>query len=210
MGHIRILEENVINKIAAGEVIERPASVVKELIENSLDAEANNIKIIIKDKPITVIKVTDDGTGMDKNDCLLSVERHATSKLETAKDLFAIKTLGFRGEALASMAAIANVKITTKTQESETGYFVEAENTGIINQGQIGAPEGTTIKVAELFFNTPVRKNYLKGPITEFNKILDVVSRYALLRKDVKFTLIHNDKNVLSSQKTDRQYSHQY
>ena len=157
MGKIVLLDDLTINKIAAGEVVERPASVVKELVENSIDAGANNITVEIKNGGISYIRVTDDGSGIQKDDLEIAFERHATSKIRQADDLEVVKTMGFRGEALASIAAIANVELVSKTREANYGYKVVVEAGDILEKEETGAQNGTTITVKNLFFNTPVR-----------------------------------------------------
>lgn len=196
---ITILPEDVINKIAAGEVIERPASVVKELVENSLDAGATKISIEIKDSGKELIIITDDGGGMDKEDAHNSLLRHATSKLHTADDLFAITTLGFRGEALASIAAVSKLSLLTKKQEGIEGFYLTAEGGTIISSGIKAAQKGTRIEVKNLFFNTPARKKFLKSDSVELRHIIDVVIHYALINNSVAFTIIHDGHELLRS-----------
>jgi DNA mismatch repair protein MutL len=202
MGIIHILDENLINKIAAGEVVERPASIVKELIENSLDASATEISVEVAEGGISYIKVSDNGAGMDEEDARLCLERHATSKIKSTDDLFSINTLGFRGEALASIVAVSHVKLTTKKKESKEGILIEASAGKILRIQKAGCPNGTTIEIEELFFNTPVRKKFLKPIPTEFNHILDIVTRYALSYHSVFFRLTHNGSVALSSPKS--------
>ncbi len=199
MASINILSEDLINKIAAGEVIERPASVVKELIENSLDANATTITIDIKDSGKKLIKITDNGSGMDKDDAKKSIIRHATSKLNTTDDLFAIQTLGFRGEALASIAAVSLLSLTTKQQDTLEGFSLVIEGGNIVNETIAAADPGTTIEVHNLFFNTPARKKFLKTDGVELRHIIDVVTNYALLHPGVSFRLNHEGRELLSS-----------
>ncbi len=200
---IRILNESIINKIAAGEVIERPASVVKELLENSFDAGADEIKIEIYDYGLKKIKISDNGLGMTKDDALLSFKRHATSKIKKESDLFEIRSLGFRGEALASIAEISNLRIITKTQNKSLGTYIEIEAGKLIKSEEIGCPAGTIIEVNNLFFNVPVRKKYLKTNDIELSNILKVITKYALIKKRVSIRVFHNNKELLNSQKTD-------
>ena len=199
MASINILSEDLINKIAAGEVIERPASVVKELIENSLDANATTITIDIKDSGKKLIKITDNWSGMDKDDAKKSIIRHATSKLNTTDDLFAIQTLGFRGEALASIAAVSLLSLTTKQQDTLEGFSLVIEGGNIVNDTIAAADPGTTIEVHNLFFNTPARKKFLKTDGVELRHIIDVVTNYALLHPGVSFRLNHEGRELLSS-----------
>lgn len=200
---IKLLDNSLINKIAAGEVIERPASVVKELLENSLDAGATDVKIEIVDSGLKLIKISDNGHGMDRDDLLLSYKRHATSKISNDDDLFNIMSLGFRGEALASIAEVSNLKIKTKTKDAVMGEFVEIEAGEIKNNGQAACSTGTIIEVSDLLFNVPARRKYLKSPEVEFNHILKVVTKYALIRKDVSFKLIKDGKDILNSKTSE-------
>ncbi|MBW3012864.1 DNA mismatch repair endonuclease MutL [Candidatus Woesearchaeota archaeon] len=197
MGKIIQLSEDLINKIAAGEVIERPASVVKELIENSIDAGAKNIIIEIKEGGKSFIKITDDGSGMSKEDALISIKKHSTSKIKDVDDLFNIGSLGFRGEALASIAAVSNMEIITKTQFDLEGIEIEISNGKIKNVKEIGAPVGTTIKIYDLFFNTPARKKHLGDMNVELRHITDIVVKYALAYFEIGFRLVHNDKELI-------------
>ena len=199
MGKIVLLDDLTINKIAAGEVVERPASVVKELIENSIDAGANNITVEIKNGGISYIRVTDDGSGIQKDDLEIAFERHATSKIRQADDLEVVKTMGFRGEALASIAAIANVELVSKTRESKFGYKVVVEAGDILEKEETGAQNGTTITVRNLFFNTPVRYKFLKKDYTESGYIEDVIIRAALVNPDIAFHLINSGKTIVKT-----------
>jgi DNA mismatch repair protein MutL len=203
MPKINILTEDLINKIAAGEVIERPSSVVKELIENSLDSGATKINIIIKDSGKRLIKVTDNGEGMDESDARNSILRHTTSKIKTDEDLFSINTLGFRGEALASIAAISQMSITTKQQGEVEGFNIAIEGGGIISSGPIASEEGTSIEIRNIFFNTPARKKFLKTDPVELRHIVDTVIRYALINHKVSFRLDHDGHNLLNSPAVD-------
>lgn len=202
MQKIRLLSQDIINKIAAGEVIERPASVVKELIENSMDAGATQISVDIKEGGKSSIKVTDNGEGMCEQDAMLCIHKHSTSKLSTADDLFHITTLGFRGEALASIAAVANLKLTTRTNASIEGTFLEVENGVIKYSTKVGCPVGTMIEVSNLFFNTPARKKYLDTMLNEERYITDVIIRYSLINPKIGFRLVSNDDVVVNSPQT--------
>ena len=160
---IKLLPDHIANQIAAGEVVQRPASVVKELLENAIDAKSTVITLVLKDAGKTLIQVTDNGTGMSPADALLSFERHATSKIKIAEDLFKLNTKGFRGEALASIAAIAHVSLKTKQHDQQIGTKINVEGSKIVDQEQAVVPEGTTIAVKNLFFNIPARRNFLKS-----------------------------------------------
>ena len=195
MGNIVLLDDNTINKIAAGEVIERPASVVKELMENSIDAGANKITIEIKNGGKTFIKVVDNGKGMEQDDMFLSLERHATSKIKNIEDLENNYTMGFRGEALASIAAIANVELVSKTKEQDVGYKIVVEAGNVLEKEEVGCQVGTSITVNNLFFNTPVRYKFLKKDYTETGYIEDVITRIALVNPGISFKLINSRKN---------------
>ncbi|MGN1298706.1 MAG: DNA mismatch repair endonuclease MutL [Candidatus Scatovivens sp.] len=199
MGKIVVLDDLTINKIAAGEVIERPASVVKEMVENSIDAGAKNITIEIKNGGISLIKITDDGSGIEEDDMEISFERHATSKIRKAEDLMNVKSMGFRGEALASVAAIANVEMISKTENSNIGHKIVIEGGKVLEKSEIGCQKGTTITVRNLFFNTPVRYKFLKRDFTEAGYIEDVVTRIALVNKNVAIKLINSGKTVIQT-----------
>jgi len=199
MGNIVVLDDLTINKIAAGEVIERPASVVKEMVENSIDAGANNISVEIKNGGISYIRITDNGKGIARDDMELAFERHATSKLRQASDLDYIKSMGFRGEALASIAAIARVEMISRTQDQEVGYKVVVEAGDILEQEEVGCPVGTTITVENLFFNTPVRYKFLKKDYTESGYIEDAVTRLALVNTNIAFKLINSGKKIIQT-----------
>ncbi len=199
MAIINKLDNALINKIAAGEVIERPSSVVKELIENSIDAKATKIVIEIKESGFSLIKIVDNGKGMDKQDTKLCIERHATSKIKDADDIFKIKTLGFRGEALASIAAISNMKIITKQKEAKTAFQINIEAGRIYIEKEIGWQDGTTMEIKDLFFNVPARKKFLKNMRLEFQNIVDVISRYALINHNIFFKLVHNKRDIFVS-----------
>ena len=199
MGKIVLLDDLTINKIAAGEVIERPASVVKEMVENSIDAGAKNITVEIKNGGISLIKITDDGCGMAEDDMEIAFERHATSKIRKADDLETITTMGFRGEALASIASISNVEMISKRQEDETGHRIVIEAGKILDKSEVGAPVGTSITVKNLFFNTPVRYKFLKKDFTEAGYIEDVITRIALVNKDVAIKLINTGRTIIQT-----------
>ena len=199
MGNIVLLDDLTINKIAAGEVVERPASVVKEMVENSIDAGATNISIEIKNGGISYIRITDNGKGIAKDDMEMAFERHATSKIRNANDLNYIKSMGFRGEALASIAAIANVEMISKTGIANTGNKIVVEAGNILSFEEIGCPEGTTITVQNLFFNTPVRYKFLKKDYTESGYIEDYVTRLAIVNPNIAFKLINAGKTILQT-----------
>ena len=191
---IQLLPDSVANQIAAGEVILRPASAVKELLENAIDAGATEINLIIKDAGKTLIHLVDNGGGMSERDARMSFERHATSKIRQAKDLFAIRTLGFRGEALASIAAIAQVEMKTRRHEDELGTLVEVEGSRVKNQVNCSCPAGTSIQVKNLFFNVPARRSFLKTESAELKHIVDEFFRVALVYHEVRFTFHQNQK----------------
>ena len=199
MGNIVLLDDLTINKIAAGEVIERPASVVKEMVENSIDAGSKNITIEIKNGGISFIKITDDGSGIAEDDMEIAFERHATSKIRQASDLATVTTMGFRGEALASISAIANVEMVSKKAGEDIGHKIVVEGGKILEKSEIGCPVGTTITVRNLFFNTPVRYKFLKKDYTEAGYIEDSVRRIALVNKDISIKLISSGKTVLQT-----------
>jgi DNA mismatch repair protein MutL len=193
---IKLLPDSVANQIAAGEVIQRPASVVKELIENSVDAGGNNIRVIIKDSGKTLIQVIDDGSGMSETDARLSFERHATSKITTAQDLFAITTKGFRGEALASIAAVAMVELKTRREENETGILVVVNGSKVETQEPCSCPVGSSFSVKNLFFNIPARRKFLKSDNTEIRHIVNEFQKIALAHPDIRFSLYHNESEI--------------
>jgi DNA mismatch repair protein MutL len=198
---IKILDHDTIGKIAAGEVVERPASIVKELIENSIDAGAKKIEVEVKDGGKTSIRVTDDGCGMTKEELDLSLLRHSTSKIRSAADLFAISTLGFRGEALPSIIAVTKFEVVTKTCDTGNfeGSMIRGEGGRISEASAVGCPAGTTIKLSNLFFNTPARKKFLKSTSTEISHISDIVSKYILAYPGVSFKLLHNGDGLFFS-----------
>ena len=199
MGKIVLLDDLTINQIAAGEVIERPASVVKELVENSIDAGAKNITVEIKNGGISYIRITDDGSGIMPDDMEIAFERHATSKIRRAEDLDTVKSMGFRGEALASIAAIAKVSLVSKTADSSMGYEVITEGGKILSKQEAGCPNGTSITIENLFFNTPVRYKFLKKDFTESGYIEDVVTRIALVHPEIAIKLINTGKTVIQT-----------
>ncbi|HLC97900.1 MAG TPA: DNA mismatch repair endonuclease MutL [Candidatus Nanoarchaeia archaeon] len=197
MGKIQLLPEEVINKIAAGEVVERPASIVKELIENSLDAGATEITIELEQAGKALLRVTDNGEGMDKEDAHKALERHATSKIRSADDLFSIHTLGFRGEALASIAAVSLLSLTTQQEDKIEGYCIAAIGGQNISKDSVAAEQGTIIEVKDLFFNTPARKKFLKSDAVELRHGVDVILRYALSNPLTGFRLLHEGEELL-------------
>ena len=199
MGNIVLLDDLTINKIAAGEVIERPASVVKELVENSIDAGANTITVEIKNGGISYIRVSDNGKGFWPDDMEIAFERHATSKIRQATDLEIVKTMGFRGEALASIAAISRVELVSKREENEIGYKICVEGGDITDKVEAGCPKGTTITITDLFFNTPVRYKFLKKDFTEAGYIEDVITRIALSNPNIAIKLINTGKTVIQT-----------
>ena len=199
MGNIVLLDDLTINKIAAGEVIERPASVVKELVENSIDAGANNITIEIKNGGISYIRITDNGKGFMPDDLEIAFERHATSKIRKADDLETVTSMGFRGEALASIAAISNVELISKTEENEIGKKIVVKGGNVLNIEDAGCPKGTTITVTDLFFNTPVRYKFLKKDFTEAGYIEDAVTRIALVHPEIAIKLINSGKVIIQT-----------
>jgi DNA mismatch repair protein MutL len=195
---IQLLPDSVANQIAAGEVVQRPASAVKELMENALDAGAKSIKLIVKDAGKTLIQVIDNGCGMSETDARMSFERHATSKIRKADDLFAIRTMGFRGEALASIAAIAQVELKTKRIGDEVGVKIEIEGSELKSQEACNAPEGTSISIKNLFYNVPARRNFLKTDSVELRHIIDEFQRVAIPNPEVAFSLHHNNSEIFN------------
>jgi len=197
-GIIQLLPDHVANQIAAGEVVQRPASVVKELIENAVDAKATEIKLIVKDAGKTLIQVIDNGLGMNVTDARLCFERHATSKIRHAEDLFALHTKGFRGEALASIAAVAHVELKTKQDQEELGIHIIIEGSKVITQDVAVLPKGTSFLVKNLFFNIPARRNFLKSDNIELKHIIDEFERVALAHPNISFTMISNGSEVFN------------
>ena len=199
MGKIVLLDELTINQIAAGEVIERPASVVKELVENSIDAGATKVTVEIQNGGISKIRIIDNGMGISKDDMEFAFERHATSKIRNADDLETVKSMGFRGEALASIAAIANVEMVSKTEEDEIGNRILVEGGKILEKEEIASQQGTTITVSNLFFNTPVRYKFLKKDFTEAGYIEDAITRIALANPNIAIKLINGSKTIIQT-----------
>lgn len=193
---ILLLPDNIANQIAAGEVIQRPASAVKELLENAVDAGATEIKLIINDAGKSLLQVIDNGSGMSETDARMCFERHATSKITTIEDLFHIRTMGFRGEALASIAAVAQVEMKSKRAEDETGIYIEVENSSVKKQEPIAAPNGTSIAMKNLFFNVPARRNFLKSNAAELRHIVDEFTRVALSFPHIFFSLTSNGQQI--------------
>src|ERR1700746_1168772 len=196
MGKIHVLSETVANQIAAGEVVERPASVVKEMLENSLDAGSTRIKITVEAGGKKLIQITDNGCGMVRDDALLAFERHATSKLKNAEDLLSVSTLGFRGEALPSIASVSRLRLETCASGEASGTVVEINGGKIFKVEEAGLPLGTSITVRDLFFNTPARKKFLKAESTELSHIASLVTHYALAHPDKHFEL-HSATNAM-------------
>ncbi|MEE4259252.1 MAG: DNA mismatch repair endonuclease MutL [Bacteroidales bacterium] len=194
--YIKLLPDSVANQIAAGEVIQRPASAVKELLENAVDAGAAEVELIIKDAGKTLIQVIDNGCGMSAMDARMCFERHATSKISSADDLFAIRTMGFRGEALASIAAIAQVEMKTRPAEDEIGTCLQIEGSKVISQEPCQCSSGTNLIIKNLFFNVPARRNFLKSNTAETRHIIEEFIRVAVIQPSVAFSMIHNDKVV--------------
>jgi len=199
MGKIVLLDDLTINKIAAGEVIERPASAVKELVENSIDAGATSINVEIKNGGISYIRVTDNGKGIEQDDMEIAFERHATSKIRSAQDLETVKSMGFRGEALASIAAISKVTMQSKTSENDIGNQIVVEGGNIISKDEIGCPNGTSITIENLFYNTPVRYKFLRRDFTEAGYIEDALTRIALVHPEISIKLMNSGKVVLQT-----------
>lgn len=198
---IVLLPDNIANQIAAGEVIQRPASAVKELLENAVDAGATEIKLIVVDAGKTLLQVIDNGCGMSETDARMCLERHATSKIKNIDDLFHIKTMGFRGEALASIAAVAQVEIKTKRAEDDAGTLLEIENSLVLKQEPIGVPDGTSIAMKNLFFNIPARRNFLKSNAAEMRHIVDEFTRVAMSFPHILFTLTANGQQIFYLEK---------
>src|SRR6202021_1460713 len=209
MGRIRILPDQVANQIAAGEVVDRPASGVKELLENALDAGASRIRIEVEAGGRRLMRVSDDGHGMNRDDALLAFERHATSKLRTANDLLSIATLGFRGEALPSIASVARVTLQTKAggnanQEKRGGRLIESAGGKILRGEETALPRGTTIAVSDLFFNTPARRKFLRAESTELAHVTALVTHYALAHPEKHFELLSSSHTLLSAPPVSR------
>ena len=195
---IHLLPDSVANQIAAGEVVQRPASVVKELVENAIDAGATKVQVVVADGGRTLIQVIDNGKGMSETDARLSFERHATSKISTADDLFALTTMGFRGEALASIVAVAQVELVTRRAQDELGTRIVMGGSKLEEQEPVAAPSGSNFKVKNLFFNVPARRKFLKSVQTELNNIVTEFERVALINCDIEFSLSHNGNEMIS------------
>ncbi len=193
---IKLLPDSVANQIAAGEVIQRPASVVKELAENAVDSGATEISVVIRDSGRTLVQLIDNGSGMSETDARLAFERHATSKISSADDLFSITTKGFRGEALASVAAVSMTELRTRREEDEAGTLIEINNSRVIRQEPCSCAAGSVFSVKNLFYNVPARRKFLKSDNTEFRHIITEFQRVALAHPEIKFTLIHNDQEI--------------
>ena len=198
MDIIQLLPDSVANQIAAGEVIQRPASVIKELVENAIDAGARHIKILVCDAGKAAIQVIDDGCGMSDTDARLSFERHATSKIRQANDLFALHTMGFRGEALASIAAVAQVTLVTRRAEDELGTRIVIAGSKVVSQEVVSCPVGSNFLIENLFFNIPARRKFLKSNSTEMSNIMQAFERIALVYPDVEFSVYNNGTEMLS------------
>src|SRR3954467_15395784 len=198
MGRIRILSDNVANKIAAGEVVERPASVVKELLENALDAGATEIRVDVENAGRRLIRIRDNGTGMLRDDALLAFERHGTSKISDIKDLLSIATLGFRGEALPSIASVSRLLLETRSAEEQTGTAVEIAGGKLLRCDEIACPVGTTLTVRDLFFNVPARKKFLRSDQTELAHIGSLLTHYSLGHIGKRFELFHEGRELLN------------
>ena len=207
MPHIQLLDDDLINKIAAGEVIERPSSVVKELVENAVDAGATRIAVHIENCGKKLIQITDNGHGMDEENAKKSIIRHATSKIHKEDDLFSIHTLGFRGEALATIAAVSQMSIITKPEEGVEGFNIIVEGGLVVSSGIIAAEQGTSIEVRNLFYNTPARKKFLKTDAVELRHIIDVVTQYALANPSISFSLQHEKHSLLNAPQVQDQRS---
>lgn len=197
---IQLLPDSIANQIAAGEVVQRPASVVKELLENAIDAKANQIQVILREAGRTLIQIIDDGAGMSETDARMCFERHATSKIRQSEDLFQIRTLGFRGEALASIAAVAQVELRTRRETDELGTLIKIEASEVKTQEAVACITGTSLSVKNLFFNVPARRNFLKSNAVEMRHVLDEFQRIALAHPEVGLTLHHNDTEVFNLQ----------
>jgi len=199
LGKIRILDGQVANLIAAGEVVERPASVVKELVENSIDAGSTRIHVAVQEGGLKQITVKDNGSGLAKDDAELAFHRHATSKIRQGKDLFRINTLGFRGEALPSIAAVSRLSIITNADDAEPGIRLDYEGGKLLAKAETAFAVGTEITVRDLFYNTPARLKYMKSIATEISHISDVMNRMALARPEIAFTLYHEERTLLQT-----------
>lgn len=210
MASIKLLDKKTIEKIAAGEVIERPASIVKELVENAVDAQAKNITIEINNGGKSYIRITDDGTGIEDSDLDLAFKRHSTSKITSLEDLYSITSLGFRGEALSSICHVAKMEIMTKTEDSLSGINAIIEEGEILSKEVVGTPKGTTMIVRDLFYNLPVRKKFLRSDLVESNHITDIVYKIALGNLNVSFKLIKDNKIILQTSRKNKTLEHIY
>ncbi|HKR22735.1 MAG TPA: DNA mismatch repair endonuclease MutL, partial [Pyrinomonadaceae bacterium] len=197
MSKIRVLADHIANLIAAGEVVERPASVAKELVENAIDAGATRITVDVEGGGRRLLKITDDGEGMTRDDAVLAFERHATSKISKAEDLAAIGTLGFRGEALASIASVARVELVTRTEDASAATRVAIEGGRMRDVKDAAHPRGATITVRDLFFNTPARRKFLRSEATESFHLTNLVTHYALAHPEISFTLTNNGRETI-------------
>jgi DNA mismatch repair protein MutL len=193
---IQLLPDSIANQIAAGEVVQRPASAVKELMENAIDANATSVKLIVKDAGKSLIQIIDNGSGMSETDARMSLERHATSKIRKAEDLFTIRTMGFRGEALASIAAVSQLEMKTRKADKELGTLLVVEGSDVKKQEPVACEKGTNICVKNLFYNIPARRNFLKSNPVELRHIIDEFHRLALAHTDVSFAFIQGDEQV--------------
>ncbi|MGB7841705.1 MAG: DNA mismatch repair endonuclease MutL [Salinimicrobium sp.] len=200
---IHLLPDHVANQIAAGEVVQRPASVIKELLENSIDAGADQIKVLVKEAGKTLVQISDNGKGMSLTDARMCFERHATSKINSAEDLFSLRTKGFRGEALASIAAIAHVELKTRQKDDEVGTCIKIEGSEVVSQEPCVTPMGTTICVKNLFYNIPARRNFLKSDSVELRHIIDEFQRVALAHPHIQFSLFHNGSELFQLPETN-------
>ncbi len=198
MDIIHLLSDSIANQIAAGEVVQRPASVVKELMENAIDAHATSVQLIVKEAGRNLIQVIDNGSGMSPTDARMSFERHATSKIRESDDLFSIKTMGFRGEALASIAAVAQVELKTRRADDELGTYIRIEGSDFKEQEHVQCPAGTNLQIKNLFFNVPARRNFLKGNPVEMKHILEEFQRIALAHPEISFSLFHNEIEIFN------------
>jgi len=204
MGKIRILSDNVVSKIAAGEIVERPSSVVKELVENSIDAGSSSIRITLESGGKKLIEISDDGHGMKRDEALLSLERHATSKIKDINDLFSVNSLGFRGEAIPSIASVSRFQITTRVNQDMIGTMISVEGGKIRKVEETGCPAGTTIRVKNLFYNTPVRLKFMRTIETELSNVLDIVQREAMSRPEIGFEVASGEKTLINLPKREK------
>ncbi|TAD95390.1 MAG: DNA mismatch repair endonuclease MutL [Bacteroidetes bacterium] len=195
---IRLLPDSLANQIAAGEVVQRPASAIKEMLENSVDAQSTNIQLLVRNAGKTLIQVIDNGLGMSETDARMCFERHATSKIKTPEDLFKIHTFGFRGEAMASIAAVAQIEMKTRRSDMELATKIEISGSNFVSQELVSAPLGTSISIKNLFFNVPARRNFLKSDIVEFKHISDEFTRVAMAYPNIAFSFFHNDQEVFN------------